>query len=151
MKVVLALDPGTRCGWAVRSACGAVHHGTWDLRSRRHEGGGMRFVRLERCLTEFEPKPDLIYYEEVRRHLGTDAAHVYGGIIATATQWAEHHRIPYAAVPVATIKRHATGKGNAGKDVVLAAARERFGAVETDDEADALFLLDYAVDELVPR
>lgn len=24
MKVLLALDPGTRCGWAVRSACGDV-------------------------------------------------------------------------------------------------------------------------------
>ena len=36
-----------------------------------------------------------IYFEEVRRHLGVDAAHVYGGLLATLTAWCEHHQIPY--------------------------------------------------------
>ncbi len=30
------------------------------------------------------------------------------------TAWCEHHNIPYQGVPVGTIKKHATGKGNAG-------------------------------------
>jgi hypothetical protein len=64
-----------------------------------------------------------VYFEEVRRHLGVDAAHVYGGLLATLTAWCERHQIPYQGVPVGTIKRHATGKGNAGKAEVIAAMK----------------------------
>ena len=45
--------------------------------------------------------------EEVRRHAGTDAAHVYGGLMATLTAWAELRGVPYEGVPVGTIKRFA--------------------------------------------
>ena len=60
------------------------------------------------------------WFEHVRRHAGTDAAHVYGGLLATLTSWCELRGIPYAAIPVGTIKKHATGKGN-GKHVVFLA------------------------------
>ena len=48
-------------------------------------------------------------------------------------------------MPVGTIKRHATGKGNAGKDEVIAAMRARGFAPADDNEADALALLDWAM------
>jgi hypothetical protein len=48
-------------------------------------------------------------------------------------------------VPVGTIKKHATGKGNAGKDAVIAAVRAwSFDPVD-DNEADALALLRWAI------
>ena len=47
--------------------------------------------------------------------LGTDAAHVYGGFLATLTSWCEQRAIAYQGVPVGTIKRFITGKGNADK------------------------------------
>ena len=60
-----------------------------------------------------------VYFEEVRRHMGVDSAHVYGGLLATLTAWCEHHQIPYQGVPVGTIKKNATGKGNASKDEMI--------------------------------
>jgi hypothetical protein len=87
-----------------------------------------------------------VYFEEVRRHAGVDAAHVYGGLMATLTTWCEHHNIAYQGVPVGTIKKHATGKGNAGKGEVIAAMRLLGHPVTDDNEADALALLHWAID-----
>ena len=55
------------------------------------------------------------------------------------------HGIAYEGVPVGTIKRHATGKGNADKASVIAAVQALgFNPVD-DNEADALALLDWAI------
>ena len=48
--------------------------------------------------------------------------------------------------PVGTIKKHATGRGNAGKDEVIAAMRAKGHPVTDDNEADALALLHWAID-----
>src|SRR5512135_3680732 len=122
----LALDLGTRTGWALIGADGRIISGTEDFRPQRFEGGGMRFLRFRRWLTEVKQCAgaiDQVVFEEVRRHAGVDAAHAYGGFMGQLTAWCEHHRIPYQGVPVGTIKRHATGKGNASKDAVIAAVR----------------------------
>jgi Holliday junction resolvasome RuvABC endonuclease subunit len=81
----------------------------------------------------------------VRRHLGVDAAHAYGGFLATLTSWCEHQKIPYQGVPVGTIKRHVTGKGNAGKSEMVSAMRSRGYVVADDNEADALAVLVWAL------
>lgn len=144
----LALDLGTKCGWAVRDGAGVVS-GVWHLqndRQRRFEGGGMKWLRLRGFLDDVMAsagKPDRVAVEEVRRHLGTDAAHAYGGALAVVTAWCEEHGIPYEAVPVAIIKKHATGKGNANKAAMIEAAKLRGWHPEDDNEADALWLLDY--------
>jgi Holliday junction resolvasome RuvABC endonuclease subunit len=88
----------------------------------------------------------VVHYEEVRRHLSTDAAHVHGGLLATLTSWCEQHGIPYQGVPVGTIKRHITGKGNADKHAVIAAVRERGFNPADDNEADAIAILLWAID-----
>lgn len=62
------------------------------------------------------------------------------------TAWCEHHNIPYQGVPVGTIKKHATGKGNAGKDEMITSVRERGHTPVDDNEADALALLHWAIE-----
>lgn len=57
--------------------------------------------------------------------------------------------MPYQGVPVGTIKRFASGKGNAGKDAVIAAMRARGFAPSDDNEADAL-ALPHRPDRLLP-
>lgn len=146
-NVTIGIDPGTRCGWAVLDEDGRrVGSGTWDLASRRHEGGGMRYVRAESYLGELlETYPAArVGYEEVRRHVGTDAAHVYGGIVATIQRVCEGLGVPYRGVPVASVKKGATGKGNAGKADMVAAAAKRWpkGEPYGEDEADALWIAD---------
>ena len=65
-----------------------------------------------------------------------------GGVIRLAFYDAG---IPYVEVPPSSLKRFATGKGNADKDSVLAAAIRRLDYDgHYHDEADALFLLEMA-------
>ncbi|MGE4278689.1 MAG: crossover junction endodeoxyribonuclease RuvC [Magnetospirillum sp.] len=149
MITILALDLGTTTGWAMRLADGVVVSGTMEFRSGRYEGGGMRFLRFRSWLDHLldgAKTIDLIHFEEVRRHAGTDAAHIYGGFLAHLSAWCELKHIPYQGVPVGTIKRHATGKGNAAKDAVIAAMRSKGFNPEDDNEADALAILTWAID-----
>ena len=143
----LGIDPGTSCGWALLDASGQrVGSGAWNLKPHRHEGGGMRYLRARRYLLEVlatAGKPVAVAYEEVRRHMSTDAAHVYGGIVGIVAATCEEQGIPYQALPVGQIKVHATSKGNASKDAMMEAAHDRFGVrVLKDDEADALWIAD---------
>ena len=74
-----------------------------------------------------------------------DAAHVYGGLMATLTAWCEHHSIAYEGIPVGTIKKFATGRGNAGKPEMIDAAVTAGFRPKDDNEADAIHLLRYVL------
>lgn len=52
------------------------------------------------------------------------------------------HGIPIVEVPPTTVKKWATGKGNAGKDMVMIAAAKRWDQVTQNDEADAAWIGD---------
>jgi Holliday junction resolvasome RuvABC endonuclease subunit len=145
---ILALDLGTQTGWAIRLIDGQIISDSETFKPQRFEGGGMRYLRFRKWLTEIKQSGeiDAIYFEEVRRHIGVDAAHAYGGFMATLTSWCEHHQIPYQGVPVGTIKKHATGKGNAGKAEMITAVVKRGFTPVDDNEADALALLHWAIE-----
>ena len=148
-KPILALDLGTTTGWAIRGFDGLITSGTVSFKPNRYDGGGMRYLRFTNWLTEIDRLSGpiaAIWFEEVRRHAGTDAAHVFGGLMASLTSWAELRGTPYAGTPVGTIKRHATGKGNANKDAMIAAARSRGFSPVDDNEADAIALLLWAIE-----
>ena len=148
-RTILALDLGTTTGWALRSFDGLITSGTASFKPGRYDGGGMRYLRFNNWLTEIDRLSGpitAIWVEEVRRHAGTDAAHVYGGLMASLTGWGELRGIPYDGVPVGTIKRHATGKGNANKDAMVAAAHARGFSPADDNEADAIALLLWAIE-----
>lgn len=143
-KCIIGIDPGTNCGWAVLNAEGGrLASGVWDLKSKRHEGGGMRYVRMRRYLNALLEAFDVeaVLYEEVRSHKGSDAAQVYGGIIAMLAAVCEERPTPYAAIPVGTVKKVATGKSNASKAAMINAAKSRWpGAGDDDNECDALWI-----------
>jgi Holliday junction resolvasome RuvABC endonuclease subunit len=128
---------------------GLISGGSQSFKPSRFEGGGLRYLRFKRWLTDIKQCADgidWVVFEEVRRHAGVDAAHAYGGFMAHLTAWCEHHQIPYQGVPVGTIKKHATGKGNASKDEMVASVRARGHAPADDNEADAIALLYLAID-----
>lgn len=147
MTNILALDLGTTTGWA---ACvnKSIRHGTISLKQSRFEGAGMRYLRLHSWLDGIletaeilGPGIDLVIVEEVRRHLGTDAAHVYGGMLATVQSWCEANEVPYAGMPVKTIKRLVAGRGNAGKKEIIQSVGNLGYTVTDHNEADAIALL----------
>lgn len=117
----------------------APHHGPpitigSDLR------GAERLAELQRRIVAHIRGVDLAVIEGYAygRHNRAHQIGELGGIIRLAC-W--HQRIPYVEVPPATLKKFATGKGNAGKDDMLVAAIRRLdyqGA--SHNEADALWL-----------
>ncbi|MCC6007230.1 MAG: hypothetical protein JJU40_06115 [Rhodobacteraceae bacterium] len=148
-RTILALDLGTTTGWALRGLDGLITSGTVSLRPGRFDGGGMRYLRFTNWLTEIDRLSGpiaAIWFEEVRRHAGTDAAHVYGGLMASLTTWGELRGVPYEGVPVGTIKKFLTGQGNASKQAMIDAARARGYSPADDNEADAIAILLWAIE-----
>ena len=146
--IILALDLGTITGWALQGRSGLITSGTEIFKPSRFEGGGMRYLRFKHWLEETHQVcggVQAVYFEEVRRHLGVDAAHAYGGFLAHLTAWCEHHEIPYQGVPVGTLKQFTTGKGNAPKEAMIKAMQALGHAPTDDNEADALALLHWAI------
>lgn len=145
---ILSIDLGTSMGWAIKKSDGSIEHGVESFKLSRFDGGGVRFLKFKRWLTEIKSQfdgIDAVFYEKVRNHNGIDAAQVYGGFLAHLTAWCEHHGIPYQGIDVGTIKKSATGKGNASKQDMINAVIELGYVPHTDDDADALCLLHYAI------
>lgn len=159
---ILALDLGSKTGWAT-SAGGHITSGVHEFKPTRFEGGGMRYLKFKNWLGQIQEQVGglyLVMFEEVRNHsnpskkrggrsFNVDAAHAYGGFMAHLTAWCEAEKIPYQGVPVGTIKKHATGKGNASKDQMIQAMRKKGHCdLQDDNEADALAILYYAKEVL---
>lgn len=148
---VVALDLGSTTGWAT-SCDGVVDSGSKSFALTRFEGRGMQYLKFKRFLGQLVVacKPDLIALEEVRRHLGVDAAHAYGGYLAHVASLCEELDVPHTGIPVGTIKKHATGKGNANKEGMIEAAKLAYPRQDIidDNQADALMLLSYVQQEI---
>lgn len=144
---VLSLDLGTRMGWASSNSFGRISSGINNFKPNRFDGGGMRYLLFERWLNLiYSASPiKIVYFEEVRGHIGTDAAHIYGGFMGTLTSWCEERKIPYQGIHVSTIKKFIAGKGNASKQDVIQAVKGRGFCPADDNEADAISLLLYAL------
>lgn len=77
----------------------------------------------------------------MKAHKGALAAHLYGGFLFTMGAICEEMNVEYQGIGVRTIKRSATGNGNAKKYEMIDAA-ERMGFKPVDDnEADAIAIL----------
>lgn len=151
-RKVVGIDLGTHTGYAfcTDDVPRIAFSGVQDFTPRRHEGGGMRFMRFGLWLDEFLAGDHVIvFYEEVASHKGVHAAHIYGGLLALLTEHCEKNDIPYLGLPVGTVKKFATGRGNASKNDMMAHAETKFGgSVESHDQADALWILALGLREL---
>lgn len=140
---ILSLDLGSQLGFALLSQ-GKVVSGTYDMRPAKGEPEGQRFATFENeFLARFRGIRE-VYYEQVRRHEGTHAAHVYGALWGILVKWCYENNIPCKGIEVAQWKRHIGCKGNAGKPDVMAAIQQRGFEPEGFDEADALGILSFA-------
>lgn len=150
MGAVLALDLGTTTGWACRHADGAIRSGVVVFENLGH--GGHRFLRFRAWLTNFKNAAgdlEAVYYERID-FIGTSVenARTKFGFEATLGAWCEHHGVPYTGIPPATIKKFATGNGNAKKPAMMDAMRQSGFHPKDDNEADALALLMLALERM---
>jgi crossover junction endodeoxyribonuclease RuvC len=144
---ILAIDIGTTTGWARSSRDGTVHSGSESFAPRRMEMAGQRWLKFRAFLAEQRLQSGeihAVYYEDVKNHAGTLAAHVYGGFLAMLEMWCAANNVPLRPVGVGTVKRHWTGKGNADKLAMVEAARAKGFRPKDNNEADALAILSLA-------
>ena len=109
----------------------------------------MRLLRFSGKLNEIilSPGVDLVVFEAARHAMPK----MQGALVVQAEMQGvlkalcEEKRIEYRGYSPSEIKKHATGKGNCGKQAMQIAALKRFGKAVGDNEADALWLLDLAM------
>ena len=144
---ILAIDPATACGWAHS----AGPSGVWDLRILRDESDGMRLIRMRSKLREiFLAHPfNLLVFEAARNAMPKmqGALVVQAQIQSVVKVWCIDHEVQFRGYSPTEIKRHATGRGNANKAEMIAAAKLRWPSVPIidDNHADALWILSLAV------
>jgi Holliday junction resolvasome RuvABC endonuclease subunit len=145
---VLALDLGTSSGYAIYKD-GKILSGVKKLRHDKRASGA-RFLDFRRWLTETIEAHNIyrVFFERVYGHKGTDAAHVYGGFMYMLAAVCEEYGIKCVGISVGTIKKFMTGKGNATKEEMIAAARLRGFDPVDDNAADALAILLAGLNEL---
>lgn len=156
---ILALDLATVTGWAVgvasaapsptalEAAAGTVTPVTSGFISFREHSGepGYLYRALEDWLHAMIDghSPDIVVFEApLARNAHT--ARLLFGMAAIAEMVAAQRGIECAEVHVSAIKKHATGHGMADKKMMIAAALQRGWKPREDNEADALWLWDYA-------
>lgn len=144
---VLALDVAGNCGWAVTPRVSGV----WDIKPRRGDSPGMRYIYLRKKLSSvLKAYPDLslVVYERAH-HRGGAATEYALGYSAIIQSWCAEKKIEHQAVHSSEIKREATGRGSASKADMIAAAKIKWPKINviSDDHADALWLLHYATKE----
>lgn len=137
----------TRTGWAIgkfREHSAVTDVGHLDGRSR----GTQRLDQIERDLRPVWRGADLVVLEGYAFSKGA-SGHAHGigelGGIMRLAWW--RSGVPFVEVNPSALKKYATGKGNAPKESVLAAAIRRldYGGDDHND-ADALWLLTMALD-----
>ena len=145
LRSISARRPAGRCSPAARRSKAAASRSVPAVTTAA-ECAICAFGAGSRAWRRTSPVYQHIYFEEVRRHAGTDAAHIYGGLLATLTAWCEQHGIAYQGVPVGTIKRFIAGKGNADKaGRHCRRARPRLPPAD-DNEADAIAILLWSIE-----
>lgn len=140
---ILSLDLATRTGWATNSPeCSGVD--VFDV--RRGESPGTRYLRFTSWLREKIRiiEPGIIVYEQAH-HRGGAATEIAAGFSTHLQSTCAELGVEFASVHTATVKKFAGVKGNAPKEVMMAAYRGKWGKDPIDDnECDARWILEYA-------
>lgn len=144
---ILAIDIGTTTGWARCARDGAIASGSESFAVKRLERPGQRWLKFRAFLIEQRAQAGeihAVYYEDVKNHAGTLAAHIYGGFLAMLEAWCAANNVPLKAVGVGTVKKHWTGNGAAKKPLMISTAKAKGFAPVDDNHADALAILSLA-------
>ena len=141
-QTILALDIATKTGWCTKDA-----HGTWNLKALRDESAGMRLIRFKGKLREIIPSNGITFIAfEMSVGAHQAATNVQSELIGVMKLICLEEGIEFSSYPPSSIKKFATGKGNANKDAMVNAAQELLGMVGDDDnEADAMWIYQYVL------
>lgn len=130
---VVGIDPSL-------SATGvADDHGQLHVLKQKPADGDQRLVNIREGVARFTLHADLIVMEDLPRN--AMAAGVTGMVQGVIREYLQQHSIPYVTITPATLKKFASGKGNAQKPQMRAAWLSYSGDdVADDNKVDAAWL-----------
>ncbi len=146
--MILGLDCATKTGFCLWHQGKVYESGVMDFSKRRGESNGLMFLRFRHWLNGIltTNKIRLVTYELAHMRGGA-ATEISANLTGRVQELCTEHGIQYASVHSATLKKFATGKGNADKaDMILTAQKFKLG-VTSDDESDAIHLAHFASEE----
>lgn len=159
---VLALDPATTLGFSYSTLFGEKHHGEIDVSARLaarsphgvDEPAAMRLHRMYNASVMLIKKvqPDFIVIEDshgfMRGQNAVKISHELRGVIKAAIGAAGPPWPQVVLVDPGKIKIFGTGKAHAEKEDMIAAAQRRWGyRGHSDNEADAIIILAWALEQ----
>jgi hypothetical protein len=131
---ILALDLGTKTGYAMRDSNGGFQSGTWLLSDPRRASikraygeSDSRFRNLYHRLLQLMPVT-AIYYEDVQFASSQYQAQLWGGFRAIVTLFQTESTF-IVGIPVGTLKKFVTGKGNSLKAGMAKSLLNQFPAL----------------------
>ena len=153
--IVLGIDAATKTGWSLYDSDNnkVVESGVQDFSKKRGESNGLMFLRFRKWLFDLivAARPGIICYEQ-SHHRGGAATEIGYGLTTRIQEAATEHKIEYAPVRTTTLKKWATGKGNADKDLMVAAAKVVLGREPvSDDEADAVHVSRWGAEQFAVK
>lgn len=163
MRPIIALDLGTRTGVSMRHPDGAITGATWvlakekALREARAVGedrsGDIRVVALDLLLDDAmrlsavrQQGETLVVFEDVQFLSSQMQSQLWASFRTVLWLAAHRHGFEVLPVPVGTLKKFATGHGNATKDMMAAALAKKGELLPAmdDNEVDARWLRRFA-------
>jgi len=146
---VLALDLGSRLGFAYDRPDGALVTGTALFAPIKGEHPAARYVRFIKWLRQVLDisRPDAVAWERIVRSQGFSGAAVavYHGFETLLLMECYARRLRELPVAVGTWKKVVVGHGRADKEAVIRAMRELGHLPADDNEADALAIREWAL------
>lgn len=136
----IGIDIGNNTGVAILDFLGhCVYAETWKNKKPKDnpcDRWNLFYARLSTLLYQEADDRTVLGYEMVRRHVGTQAGHIYGGYKAQLESVMTFFpNVAVHPVEIAKWKKNLTGKGNATKEQYIAAANKVFdGEWQKKDE-----------------
>jgi len=155
---IVGLDMATETGWAYLHPTrygGSFHKGSMDFKLKRGESQGVKFLLFQNWLARFfrvyiGDVPDdhrVVVCFEKPHHRGGAATEILVGMRGILLTYCQDNRIETVEVPPNTLKKFATGRGNASKADMIADLEAKH-SIKTDNDniADAAWLVYYGRD-----
>lgn len=141
-QMILGLDVATKTGWCLMRGGKVYESGVQDFSKRRGESNGAMYLRFRTWFKSLllNHQIKIVIYEYTFSK-SQAASEILTNLRGRIQEECAALSVEFAAVPATTLKKWATGKGNADKDQMMARAVAYLGRPPIDDnEADAVMV-----------
>lgn len=141
---ILALDIATKTGWRTKTSSGV-----WDLKPNRGESEGMRVVRFKSKVKELIllENINLVAYERPAG-MHKSSIMVASEMVGVLKDLCIEMNVELSCYSASEIKKFATGKGNASKELMIDDAIKKGFNPKDDNEADAIHLYNLVISDI---